>query len=114
VILVALSTSLPELAASVSSAYHKEPELSIANVIGSNNFNLLFTEERFIDRNHLHNQAFERQFLNMHTLKQTALIKLYKKHIPNYNTSIKKQTLQNFHGEPASWENAKSVTLAHL
>lgn len=41
VVLVALSTTIPELAASVSSAYHKEPEISLANVIGSNNFNIL-------------------------------------------------------------------------
>ncbi|MFQ6672189.1 MAG: calcium/sodium antiporter [Candidatus Tectimicrobiota bacterium] len=41
VVLVAMSTTIPELAASASSAYHKEPEISLANVVGSNNFNIL-------------------------------------------------------------------------
>lgn len=41
VVLVAMSTTLPELAASATSAYHKEPDISLANVIGSNNFNIL-------------------------------------------------------------------------
>lgn len=41
VVLVAMSTTLPELAASASSAYHQEPEISLANVVGSNNFNIL-------------------------------------------------------------------------
>jgi len=41
VILVAFSTTLPELAASATSAYHKNSEISVANVIGSNNFNIL-------------------------------------------------------------------------
>jgi cation:H+ antiporter len=40
-ILVALSTSLPELSASVASIYHRQPDISLANVIGSNNFNIL-------------------------------------------------------------------------
>ncbi len=40
-VLVALSTTIPELAASATSAYHGEPEISLANVIGSNNFNIL-------------------------------------------------------------------------
>lgn len=41
VILVSMSTTVPELAASAASAYHKEPEISLANVVGSNNFNIL-------------------------------------------------------------------------
>jgi cation:H+ antiporter len=41
VVLVSMSTTLPELAASASSAYHREPEISFANVVGSNNFNIL-------------------------------------------------------------------------
>lgn len=41
VVLIAMSTTLPELAASASSAYHGEPEISLANVVGSNNFNIL-------------------------------------------------------------------------
>jgi cation:H+ antiporter len=39
--LVALGTSLPELAASVAAARHGEPDIAVGNVIGSNMFNLL-------------------------------------------------------------------------
>lgn len=39
--IVAIGTSLPELAASVAGALKKEPDLAIGNVIGSNVFNLL-------------------------------------------------------------------------
>lgn len=39
--IVAIGTSLPELAASIMSAVKNEPELAIGNVIGSNLFNLL-------------------------------------------------------------------------
>ncbi len=39
--IVALGTSLPELAASLTSALRKEDDLAIGNVIGSNMFNLL-------------------------------------------------------------------------
>jgi len=38
---VAVGTSLPELAASVTSALKREPEIAIGNVIGSNMFNIL-------------------------------------------------------------------------
>ncbi len=38
---VAIGTSLPELAASVASALRKEPDIAIGNIIGSNIFNLL-------------------------------------------------------------------------
>ncbi len=38
---VAIGTSLPELAASVMSAIKKEPDIAIGNIIGSNMFNLL-------------------------------------------------------------------------
>ena len=39
--IVAVGTSLPELAASITSAVKGEPELAIGNIIGSNMFNLL-------------------------------------------------------------------------
>lgn len=39
--IVAIGTSLPELAASVAGALKKEPDIAIGNVIGSNVFNLL-------------------------------------------------------------------------
>ncbi len=39
--IVALGTSLPELAASIASALKNEPDIAIGNVIGSNMFNLL-------------------------------------------------------------------------
>ena len=39
--LVAFGTSLPELAASISAAYHGETDLAIGNVVGSNIANLL-------------------------------------------------------------------------
>ncbi len=38
---VAIGTSLPELAASVASALKHEPEIALGNVIGSNMFNML-------------------------------------------------------------------------
>jgi len=39
--IVAVGTSLPELAASLMSAYKKEHDIAIGNIIGSNMFNLL-------------------------------------------------------------------------
>ena len=40
--LVAIGTSLPELAISIVAAYHKEADISVGNVIGSNIFNIFF------------------------------------------------------------------------
>jgi cation:H+ antiporter len=39
--IVALGTSLPELAASIASALKNEPDIAVGNVVGSNMFNLL-------------------------------------------------------------------------
>ena len=39
--IVAIGTSLPELAASVMSALRKEPDIAVGNVLGSNMYNLL-------------------------------------------------------------------------
>ncbi|PCI20815.1 MAG: calcium/sodium antiporter [Piscirickettsiaceae bacterium] len=39
--IVAIGTSLPELAASITSILKKEPDLALGNIIGSNLFNLL-------------------------------------------------------------------------
>ena len=41
VTMVAFGTSLPELAASLSAAFHKESDLAIGNIVGSNIANLL-------------------------------------------------------------------------
>lgn len=40
--IVAVGTSLPELATTVVAARHKEPDIAIGNVVGSNIFNVLF------------------------------------------------------------------------
>ncbi|MDD3807651.1 MAG: sodium:calcium antiporter, partial [Candidatus Marinimicrobia bacterium] len=40
--IVAVGTSLPELAASVMAAIKKEADISVGNIIGSNLFNMLF------------------------------------------------------------------------
>jgi cation:H+ antiporter len=42
VTIVALGTSLPELAVSITSVLRKEHEFTIGNVVGSNIFNILF------------------------------------------------------------------------
>ncbi len=39
--IVAVGTSLPELAASLASILKREPDLAVGNVLGSNMFNLL-------------------------------------------------------------------------
>ena len=39
--IVAVGTSLPELAASILAAFHKETEMAVGNIIGSNIFNAL-------------------------------------------------------------------------
>lgn len=39
--IVAIGTSLPEMAASIMSALKKEPDIAIGNIIGSNMFNML-------------------------------------------------------------------------
>ncbi|WP_294344812.1 calcium/sodium antiporter [Prosthecochloris sp.] len=40
--IVALGTSLPELATSIVAAFRKQSEISVGNIIGSNVFNILF------------------------------------------------------------------------
>jgi cation:H+ antiporter len=40
--IVAVGTSLPELASSLMAAWRKEADIAVGNVIGSNLFNLLF------------------------------------------------------------------------
>jgi len=41
--IVAVGTSLPELATSAVAAYNKNPEIAVGNVIGSNIFNIFFS-----------------------------------------------------------------------
>jgi len=40
--LVAIGTSLPEMATSIVAAHRKEPDIALGNVLGSNIFNILF------------------------------------------------------------------------
>lgn len=40
--IVAIGTSLPELATSVAAARHRQPDIAIGNIVGSNIFNVLF------------------------------------------------------------------------
>lgn len=40
--LIAVGTSLPELAASVAASLHRHPDVAVGNVLGSNLFNMLF------------------------------------------------------------------------
>ena len=40
--IVAVGTSLPELATSAAAAYRKNPDIAIGNVVGSNIFNIFF------------------------------------------------------------------------
>ncbi|MBF0252526.1 MAG: calcium/sodium antiporter [Candidatus Omnitrophica bacterium] len=40
--IVALGTSLPELATSVVAAFNKKPEIAVGNIVGSNIFNVFF------------------------------------------------------------------------
>ncbi len=40
--IVAVGTSLPEMATSIAAALRKEPDIAIGNVVGSNIFNILF------------------------------------------------------------------------
>ncbi len=40
--MIAVGTSLPELAASVAASLHRQPDVAVGNVLGSNLFNMLF------------------------------------------------------------------------
>jgi cation:H+ antiporter len=40
--MIAIGTSLPELAASVAASLHRHPDVAVGNVLGSNLFNMLF------------------------------------------------------------------------
>ena len=62
--IIAVGTSLPELAASVMSALKKEHDLAIGNIIGSNMFNLLsvLAMPGLIKPSHLEPAVLERDF----------------------------------------------------
>ena len=65
--IIAIGTSLPELAASLVSAFKKEPDMAIGNVIGSNMFNLLAVLgiPGLISPIALENQALSRDYSTM-------------------------------------------------
>ena len=62
--IVAIGTSLPELAASIMSALKKEPDIAIGNIIGSNMFNLLavLSLPGIIDPGPLQHEVMNRDF----------------------------------------------------
>ena len=62
--IVAIGTSLPELAASIMSALKKEPDIAIGNIIGSNMFNLLavLSLPGIIDPGPLQHEVMSRDF----------------------------------------------------
>jgi len=62
--IVAIGTSLPELAASITSVLKKEPDLAVGNIIGSNCFNLLavFCIPGLVRPGAIDNQLISRDF----------------------------------------------------
>ncbi len=77
--IVALGTSLPELAATVVSALKGEHDLAIGNVIGSNIFNLLAVVgiPALITPIQLDDVVLQRDFLTMITISVTLFIMAY-------------------------------------
>ncbi len=77
--IVALGTSLPELAATVVSALKGEHDLAIGNIIGSNIFNLLAVVgiPALITPIHLQEVVLQRDFLTMIVLSVTFFIMSY-------------------------------------
>ena len=65
--ILALGTSLPELAASITSAVKKNHDIAIGNIIGSNIFNivLVMSIAGIISPTQLPNNVFDRDFLCM-------------------------------------------------
>jgi cation:H+ antiporter len=65
--LVAFGTSLPELAASLSAAYHRETDLAIGNVVGSNiaNVGLILGISALVVPLHNHHDGAERQAIRL-------------------------------------------------
>ncbi len=65
--IVAIGTSLPELAASIISALRNEPDIAVGNIVGSNVFNLLavLAMPALIMPGKLPAQAFSRDYLLM-------------------------------------------------
>ena len=67
VTLVAFGTSLPELAASLTAAYHRETDLAIGNIVGSNVANLLLILglTAFVQPIAIHSAEVQLEFLVM-------------------------------------------------
>ena len=83
--IVAVGTSLPELAASVSSVLHNQVDIAVGNVIGSNIFNLtaVLAMPALLQPSQLPSSVFSRHYLTMMILSFVVLIPLYftRKHI---------------------------------
>lgn len=77
--IVAIGTSLPELAASVASALKGHHEIAIGNVVGSNIFNLLavLPIPGLISQSQVEASAFERDYLSMLVLTVALAVFLW-------------------------------------
>ena len=82
---VAVGTSLPELAASVTSVLKEEPDIAIGNVIGSNMFNLLpvLGLPGLIAPGAVPSEAFSRDYVVMSLMSVALLIMAFATRSPS-------------------------------